>query len=129
MLPQYKSNSHPLSLSLLPPTWPLTMPKGHGTNSQGNSYNTPGGSNSSAGSSYHYSNSNSSYYYANDNGSTYYNPGSSGAGSTTYTAPSSTGGSSQGSASKKWSDILLSKATDIVSLCVPRDFFSPVGVI
>ena len=37
------------------------MPKGSGTNSQGNHYNTPGGSNSSSGSSYHYSNSNGSY--------------------------------------------------------------------
>ncbi len=69
------------------------MPKGSGTNSQGNSYSTPGGTNSSGGSSYHYSNSNGSYYYANDNGSTYYNAGSSGAGSTTYTAPSGGGGS------------------------------------
>eukprot|EP00603_Paraphysomonas_imperforata_P001405 CAMPEP_0114432080 /NCGR_PEP_ID=MMETSP0103-20121206/10958_1 /TAXON_ID=37642 ORGANISM="Paraphysomonas imperforata, Strain PA2" /NCGR_SAMPLE_ID=MMETSP0103 /ASSEMBLY_ACC=CAM_ASM_000201 /LENGTH=117 /DNA_ID=CAMNT_0001601719 /DNA_START=52 /DNA_END=406 /DNA_ORIENTATION=+ len=52
------------------------MPRG--TNSQGNTYNTPGGTNSNQGSSYHYSNSNGSYYYANDNGSTYYNSGSSG---------------------------------------------------
>ena len=35
---------------------------GSGTNSQGNHYNTPGGTNSSGGSSYHYSNSNGSYY-------------------------------------------------------------------
>ena len=53
-----------------------TMPDG--VNSQGNSYNTPGGTNSSQGSSYHYSNSNGSYYYANDNGSTYYQPPSGG---------------------------------------------------
>ncbi|KAL7459187.1 hypothetical protein ACHAWC_011686 [Mediolabrus comicus] len=58
---------------------------GSGTNSQGNHYNTPGGTNSSGGSSYHYSNSNGSYYYSNDNGSTYYN---SGRGSATYTSPS-----------------------------------------
>ena len=31
---------------------------------QGNTYNTPGGTNSNGGSSYHYSNSNGSYYYA-----------------------------------------------------------------
>ena len=43
-----------------------------GVNSQGNSYNTPGGTNSNQGTSYHYSNTNGSYYYANDNGSTYY---------------------------------------------------------
>ncbi len=67
------------------------MPRG--VNSQGNSYNTPGGTNSSTGSSYHYSNSNGSYYYQNDNGSTYYNPGSSGAGSISYSAPRSSGGS------------------------------------
>jgi hypothetical protein len=36
--------------------------------SQGNHYNTPGGTNSGTGSSYHYSNSNGSYYYKNDNG-------------------------------------------------------------
>ena len=29
------------------------MPRGYGTNSQGNSYSTPGGTNSSSGSSYH----------------------------------------------------------------------------
>ena len=52
---------------------------------QGNRYNTPGGSNSNAGESYHYSNSNGSYYYSNDNGSTYYNNGQ---GQATYTAPS-----------------------------------------
>jgi hypothetical protein len=51
---------------------------------QGNHYNTPGGTNSSQGNSYHYSNTNGSYYYSNDNGSTYYsNPGGKG----TYTAP------------------------------------------
>ena len=61
----------------------LTMP--HGVNSQGNSYSTPGGSNSNQGSSYHYSNSNGSYYYANDNGSTYYQSAS---GAATYTSPS-----------------------------------------
>ena len=53
-------------------------------NKQGNHYNTPGGTNSSQGNSYHYSNTNGSYYYSNDNGSTYYsNPGGKG----TYTAP------------------------------------------
>jgi hypothetical protein len=31
----------------------FTMPNGSGTNSQGNHYNTPGGTNSSGGSSYH----------------------------------------------------------------------------
>ena len=56
-----------------------------GTNSQGNHYSTPGGTNSNGGSSYHYSNSDGSYYYANDNGSTYHNSGS---GSSTYTSPS-----------------------------------------
>eukprot|EP00977_Amphora_coffeiformis_P018216 scaffold6306_cov135-Amphora_coffeaeformis.AAC.1 len=85
------------------------MPKGSGTNSQGNHYNTPGGSNSNGGSSYHctfaknrpwirriasrifhvarycsHSNSDGSYYYSNDNGSTYYNNGSGGS---RYTAP------------------------------------------
>ncbi|KAG7347471.1 hypothetical protein IV203_016176 [Nitzschia inconspicua] len=48
------------------------MPKSTGTNSQGNTWSTPGGTNSNGGTSYHYSNSNGSYYYANDNGSTYY---------------------------------------------------------
>ncbi|KAL3802365.1 hypothetical protein HJC23_007190 [Cyclotella cryptica] len=61
------------------------MTKSSGYNSQGNHYNTPGGTNSSSGSSYHYSNSNGSYYYSNDNGSTYYN---SGKGSATYTSSS-----------------------------------------
>ena len=61
------------------------MPNGHGVNSQGNTYNTPGGTNSNSGSSYHYSNSNGSYYYQNDNGSTYY---SSPSGQGTYTSPS-----------------------------------------
>lgn len=58
-----------------------------GTNSQGNRYNTPGGTNTggSGTNSYHYSNSNGSYYYSNDNGSTYYNSGN---GSSTYTSPS-----------------------------------------
>ena len=37
-----------------------------GVNSQGNSYNTPGGTNSNQGTSYHYSNTNGSYFYAND---------------------------------------------------------------
>ena len=77
------------------------MPKGHGQNSQGNTYNTPGGTNAAGTGSYHYSNTNGSYYYANSNGSTYYNAGSSGQGSTTYTAPASTGGSSQGSSQSK----------------------------
>ena len=53
-----------------------------GTNTQGNNYSTPGGTNSSGGSSYHYSNSNGSYYYANDNGSTYHHSAS---GANTYT--------------------------------------------
>ena len=48
------------------------MPAGY--NSQGHAYNTPGGTNSSSGNSYHYSNTNGSYYYANDTGSTYYQP-------------------------------------------------------
>eukprot|EP00984_Skeletonema_dohrnii_P007550 scaffold2750_cov114-Skeletonema_dohrnii-CCMP3373.AAC.5 len=61
------------------------MPSGSGTNSQGNRYSTPGGTNSSSGSSYRYSNSNGSYYYSNDNGSKYYNSGN---GSATYTSPS-----------------------------------------
>jgi hypothetical protein len=56
-----------------------------GTNSQGNRYNTPGGTNSAVGSSYHYSNSDGSYYYKNDDGSTYRNNGKGGS---TYTAPS-----------------------------------------
>ncbi|KAL3781847.1 hypothetical protein ACHAWO_009213 [Cyclotella atomus] len=60
------------------------MPKSSGTNSQGNYYSTPGGTNSNGGSSYHYSNTNGSYYYSNDSGSTYYN---SGRGSATYRAP------------------------------------------
>eukprot|EP00529_Nitzschia_sp_RCC80_P038300 CAMPEP_0113463116 /NCGR_PEP_ID=MMETSP0014_2-20120614/12469_1 /TAXON_ID=2857 /ORGANISM="Nitzschia sp." /LENGTH=71 /DNA_ID=CAMNT_0000355055 /DNA_START=166 /DNA_END=381 /DNA_ORIENTATION=+ /assembly_acc=CAM_ASM_000159 len=60
------------------------MPRS-GTNSQGNHYNTPGGTNSNGGSAYHYSNSDGSYYYSNDNGSTYYN---SGTGSSQYTSPS-----------------------------------------
>ncbi|KAL3781845.1 hypothetical protein ACHAWO_009211 [Cyclotella atomus] len=60
-----------------------SMPKS-GTNSQGNHYNTPGGSNSNQGDSYHYSNKNGSYYYKNDNGSTYYDNGK---GSSTYTPP------------------------------------------
>ena len=52
--------------------------------SQGNHYNTPGGTNSNSGSSYHYSNQDGSYYYQNDNGSTYYSsPGGQG----TYTPP------------------------------------------
>jgi len=71
----------------LPPFHQLTIiiMTRSGTNSQGNHYNTPGGTNSNGGSSYHYSNSNGSYYYSNDNGSTYYNSGS---GSATYTSPS-----------------------------------------
>jgi hypothetical protein len=77
----------------------ITMTRS-GTNSQGNHYNTPGGTNSSGGSSYHYSNSNGSYYYANDNGSTYYNSGS---GSSTYTSPSgsTTSSSSNSGGGKK----------------------------
>ncbi|GMH51067.1 hypothetical protein TrLO_g3554 [Triparma laevis f. longispina] len=58
------------------------MPRG--TNSRGNSYSTPGGRNTSGGSSYHYFNTNGSYYYSNDNSSTYYNSGS---GSATYAGP------------------------------------------
>ena len=57
----------------------------HGTNSQGNNYSTPGGINSSNGSSYHYSNSSGSYYYANDNGSTFHHSAS---GANTYTPAS-----------------------------------------
>lgn len=64
------------------------MDRRSGVNSQGNAYTTPGGTNTSSGSSYHYSNSNGSYYYKNDNGSTYYNNGQ---GQATYTPP---GGSS-----------------------------------
>jgi hypothetical protein len=74
----------------------IIMPRS-GTNSQGNHYNTPGGTNSSGGSSYHYSNSNGSYYYANDNGSTYYNNGN---GSSTYTTPSGNSHTSSSSNSK-----------------------------
>ena len=57
--------------------------------SQGNTYNTPGGTNSSDGSSYHYSNNNGSYYYANDNGSTYYQPPPSSSAPPVYTPPPS----------------------------------------
>ena len=57
------------------------MPRG--TNTQGNNWNTAGGTNSNIGTSYHYSNTNGSYYYANDSGSTYYNN----AGTSTYTSP------------------------------------------
>eukprot|EP01038_Epipyxis_sp_PR26KG_P010911 gene10911-14649_t len=67
--------------------------KRSGVNSQGNHYNTPGGSNANGSSSYHYSNSNGSYYYSNDNGSRYYN---SGTGTAAYTPPAS---SSSGSGS------------------------------
>lgn len=42
--------------------------KQSGYNSQGNHYCTPGGSNSGASDSYHYSNTDGSYYYKNDNG-------------------------------------------------------------
>ena len=52
---------------------------------QGNTYNTPGGTNSNDGSSYHYSNSDGSYYYANDNGSTYYQPPPSSSAPPVYT--------------------------------------------
>lgn len=92
------TNSHSFSLAFLQSRQTQTptnnkilaiMPSG--TNSQGNNYNTPGGTNSSGGSSYHYSNNNGSYYYANDNGSTYYNSGS---GSSTYTSPSGQSSSS-----------------------------------
>ncbi len=40
-----------------------------GTNNDRNRWNTPGGTNNSSGTSYHYSNKDGSYYYANDNGS------------------------------------------------------------
>ena len=43
-----------------------------GYNSSGNKYSTPGGTNSSKGESYHYSNKDGSYYYQNDSGSKYY---------------------------------------------------------
>mmetsp|Transcript_66544 Transcript_66544/g.159056 ORF Transcript_66544/g.159056 Transcript_66544/m.159056 type:complete len:82 (-) Transcript_66544:178-423(-) len=59
-----------------------------GVNSQGNHYTTPGGTNSSGGQSYHYSNQNGSYYYQNDNGSSYYN---SGTGYERYTSSSGQG--------------------------------------
>jgi hypothetical protein len=64
------------------------MPNGkyHGHNSQDNTYNTPGGTNS-GGNSYHYSNTDGSYYYKNDSGSTYYQPPSGGA--PVYTPPPS----------------------------------------
>ena len=52
---------------------------------QGNTYNTPGGTNSQEGTSYHYSNTDGSYYYKNDNGSTYHD---NGRGGSTYTSPS-----------------------------------------
>ena len=68
------------------PSSHLVMPRG--VNSQGNSYNTPGGSNSNS-SSYHYSNSNGSYYYANDNGSTYYSPPPASGSAPVYTPPPS----------------------------------------
>ena len=61
--------------------------KSHGTNSQGNTYNTPGGTNSKPSTSYHYSNTNGGYYYSNDNGSTYTAAPS---GQSTYTPPVST---------------------------------------
>lgn len=63
------------------------MPQGHGVNSQGNTYNTPGGTNTNSGQSYHYSNTNGSYYYRNDNSSTYYQP--PGNGQPVYTPPPS----------------------------------------
>jgi hypothetical protein len=70
------------------------MPRGHGTNSQGNTYNTPGGTNSNESTSYHYSNQDGSYYYKNDNGSSYYNSGS---GYSNYTSPPTGGKSSPSS--------------------------------
>jgi hypothetical protein len=69
----------------------IEMPR----NSQGNSYSTPGGTNSNSSSSYHYSNSNGSYYYKNDNGSTYYNSG------TGYSQYNSASGSTTKSYSSK----------------------------
>ena len=57
--------------------------------SQGNTYNTPGGTNSSDGSSYHYSNNDGSYYYANDNGSTYYKTPPESSAPPVYTPPPS----------------------------------------
>ena len=59
--------------------------KNQGHNSQGNKYTTPGGTNSTPSTAYHYSNNDGSYYYKNDNGSTYHQPSSSGTPS--YTAP------------------------------------------
>ena len=56
-----------------------------GHNSQGNKYNSAGGSNHLS-TSYHYSNRDGSYYYKNDNGSTYYNDGN---GHSKYTPPKS----------------------------------------
>ena len=47
-------STHPSQHSIMP------KGQGHGTNSQGNTYNTPGGTNSSGGQSYHYSNSDGS---------------------------------------------------------------------
>jgi hypothetical protein len=77
-LPPYKQRYSP------PIDWIARGRTSSGTNSKGNRYKTPGGTNSVAGSSYHYSNSDGSYYYKNDNGSTYHNNGK---GSSTYTAP------------------------------------------
>ena len=57
--------------------------------SQGNTYDTPGGTNSSDGSSYHYSNNGGSYYYANDNGSTYDQPAPESSAPPVYTPPPS----------------------------------------
>ena len=66
--------------------------KNQGYNSQGNKYTTPGGTNSTPSTAYHYSNNDGSYYYKNDNGSTYHQPSS---GTPSYTAP------------KKWSVALF----------------------
>merc|ERR1711935_1032299 len=74
-------------LSSCAQTITITMPRGQ--NSQGNTYNTPGGTNSSDGSSYHYSNNDGSYYYANDNGSTYYQPPPESSAPPVYTPPPS----------------------------------------
>lgn len=65
------------------------MPSERGTNSQGNSYAKPGGTNENP-SSYRYDNQSGSkygpgYHYQNDNGSTYHKNTSTG--KATYTDP------------------------------------------
>lgn len=107
--------SHPhnhLSKFLVITTIPITMPKDNhgnsygykssGTNSGGNHHcSRDYGSSASNSNSYHYSNKNGSYYYSNSDGSKYYNPGSSGAGKTTYTPADSASASGQSSGSEK----------------------------